>query len=534
MMQTTGTSNDIVFAGIATLPKKRPITELSIMDANKDEYVTRHLVDGRIIYCDHRISVVAGYMSEEVSGLNAFAFMHKDDFRWTMIGLRQMYDHAETCGTSCYRLLTKTGEFIYLRTHGYLEYDKDTQTVESFVCVNTLVSEEEGIQLIKEMKRRYSATVSASSRGLIRNVDINLSIEMNPTSQSSNPRCSIEDASQLEDAITHLISDLPSPAVSEDRFSPSPMPHTQYVKAAIFSSRMPPASAQAIKIGINKIDRRVVIQGKGKVSSKQESKHTVEKVINPTNGEQSLISDSESAIPSGKPLSMLGMNGTHNNHSNIQSSDMSVQSKIVAPCKPNKSPRAPRNHTSCLDVSQGTNVVLNVQKRIDQCNADILPASTVGNIKEERSIEETFNCLEKQETAVQYFDDSASDSSIVSPGMEMHNRLKRICSDEDILTMHSKKRSNDVYVLTNMNNEQQRLSYVKCRSFATEYPTFPDEFNQYNDISQSLTMAESPNSSLHEVGTDYQLDPAVPLIINHDVEDDTLLSTELDANPGKL
>lgn len=88
LTETTG-NNDIVFAGVATLPKKRPITELSIMDANKDEYVTRHLVDGRIIYCDHRVSVVAGYMSEEVSGLNAFAFMHKDDFRWTMIGLRQ-------------------------------------------------------------------------------------------------------------------------------------------------------------------------------------------------------------------------------------------------------------------------------------------------------------------------------------------------------------------------------------------------------------------------------------------------------------
>lgn len=59
------------------------------MDANKDEYVTRHLVDGRIIYCDHRVSVVAGYLSEEVSGLSAFSFMHKDDFRWTMIVLRQ-------------------------------------------------------------------------------------------------------------------------------------------------------------------------------------------------------------------------------------------------------------------------------------------------------------------------------------------------------------------------------------------------------------------------------------------------------------
>lgn len=81
------TSNDIVFAGIASLP--RSITELSIIDANKDEYVTRHLIDGRIIYCDHRVSVVAGYLSEEVSGLSAFAFMHMDDYKWTMVGLRQ-------------------------------------------------------------------------------------------------------------------------------------------------------------------------------------------------------------------------------------------------------------------------------------------------------------------------------------------------------------------------------------------------------------------------------------------------------------
>lgn len=89
LTETGSNSNDIVFAGVAILSKKRPITELSILDANKSEYVTRHLVDGRIIYCDHRVSVVAGYMSEEVSGLNAFAFMHKDDLRWTMIGLRQ-------------------------------------------------------------------------------------------------------------------------------------------------------------------------------------------------------------------------------------------------------------------------------------------------------------------------------------------------------------------------------------------------------------------------------------------------------------
>lgn len=58
------------------------------MDPNKNEYFTRHLIDGRIIFCDHRISLIAGYMSEEVSGTSAFKFMHKDDVKWTMVGLR--------------------------------------------------------------------------------------------------------------------------------------------------------------------------------------------------------------------------------------------------------------------------------------------------------------------------------------------------------------------------------------------------------------------------------------------------------------
>lgn len=68
--------------------RPEPIAE-RLLEAVKDEYVTRHLIDGRIINCDQRISYVAGYMTEEVSGMSAFKFMHRDDVRWVMIALRQ-------------------------------------------------------------------------------------------------------------------------------------------------------------------------------------------------------------------------------------------------------------------------------------------------------------------------------------------------------------------------------------------------------------------------------------------------------------
>lgn len=72
-----------------------------------------------------------------------------------------MYDRGESKGSSCYRLLSRTGQFIYLRTVGFLELDSQG-VVESFICINTLVAESEGLRLITEMKERYSAMIKAN------------------------------------------------------------------------------------------------------------------------------------------------------------------------------------------------------------------------------------------------------------------------------------------------------------------------------------------------------------------------------------
>lgn len=68
--------------------RPEPIVDRMI-EPNKDEYMTRHLIDGRIVTCDQRISLIAGYMLDEVSGHSAFKYMHRDDVRWVMIALRQ-------------------------------------------------------------------------------------------------------------------------------------------------------------------------------------------------------------------------------------------------------------------------------------------------------------------------------------------------------------------------------------------------------------------------------------------------------------
>ncbi|KAJ0183930.1 hypothetical protein K1T71_000353 [Dendrolimus kikuchii] len=192
--------NDVVFIGVVRLATETFITE-SKMEAFKMEYRTRHSVDGEIIQCEPRISLVTGYMTHEVFGVNAMNFMHRDDVRWVVIALREMYDQHRLYGESCYRLMTKNGQIVYMRTRGRLEVDEGSRAVTSFVCTNTLVGEQEGKELIKLMKKKFSM--------LINNNDTNDTFD--EYEEESNNKLPVEDPKQLEKVILHLVTNLPSP-----------------------------------------------------------------------------------------------------------------------------------------------------------------------------------------------------------------------------------------------------------------------------------------------------------------------------------
>lgn len=109
-----------------------------------------------------------------------------------------MYDYNKPFGESCYRLMSRTGKFIYLKTRGYLEIDKDTNKVHSFVCINTLVSEEEGKRMVSEMKRKFSIIIDPDATGT----------ESITNDSNNTEEMSVENPSQIEQAIMNLITNL--------------------------------------------------------------------------------------------------------------------------------------------------------------------------------------------------------------------------------------------------------------------------------------------------------------------------------------
>ncbi|XP_016984410.1 uncharacterized protein LOC108048345 [Drosophila rhopaloa] len=208
--------NDIVLVAMArVLREERPPeeTEASVMAFYRQpepyqlEYHTRHLIDGSIIDCDQRIGLVAGYMKDEVRNLSPFCFMHLDDVRWVIVALRQMYDCNSDYGESCYRLLSRNGRFIYLHTKGFLEIDRGSNKVHSFLCVNTLLDEEAGRQKVQEMKEKFSTIIKA---------------EM-PTQSSSPDLPASQAPQQLERIVLYLIENLQKSVDSEEAVGRQPL-----------------------------------------------------------------------------------------------------------------------------------------------------------------------------------------------------------------------------------------------------------------------------------------------------------------------
>ncbi|CAH1123125.1 unnamed protein product [Ceutorhynchus assimilis] len=220
-IQTSLNTDILIF--FVKLCRPQPLVD-RLVAASKDEYVTRHLIDGRIIGCDQRIALIAGYMIEEIQGHSAFQYMHREDVRFVMIALRQMYDKGESRGNSCYRLKSRNGQFIYLKTFGFLEID-DQGIVESFICVNVQVDENEGVHHISEMKRRYSALFTSSLASLPYQDDGNSSDGSNVGNMTWMSPASValaasrldrtEDPQALQAALNELMQNLPSPGSEE-------------------------------------------------------------------------------------------------------------------------------------------------------------------------------------------------------------------------------------------------------------------------------------------------------------------------------
>ncbi|KAK5614180.1 hypothetical protein CRENBAI_007838 [Crenichthys baileyi] len=126
---------------IATVRVAKPqfLKEMCVVEEPNEEFTSRHSLEWKFLFLDHRAPPIIGYLPFEVLGTSGYDYYHVDDLET----LAKCHEHLMQYGKgkSCYyRFLTKGQQWIWLQTHYYITYHQWNSRPEFIVCTHTVVS----------------------------------------------------------------------------------------------------------------------------------------------------------------------------------------------------------------------------------------------------------------------------------------------------------------------------------------------------------------------------------------------------------
>ncbi|XP_036789989.1 circadian locomoter output cycles protein kaput isoform X3 [Oncorhynchus mykiss] len=129
----------VCFVATVRLAKPQFIKEMCTVVEPNEEFTSRHSLEWKFLFLDHRAPPIIGYLPFEVLGTSGYDYYHVDDLGT----LAKCHEHLMQYGKgkSCYyRFLTKGQQWIWLQTRHYITYHQWNSRPEFIVCTHTVVS----------------------------------------------------------------------------------------------------------------------------------------------------------------------------------------------------------------------------------------------------------------------------------------------------------------------------------------------------------------------------------------------------------
>lgn len=150
--------------GVGRTQTPQLVREMTVVDTEKSEFTSRHSLEWKFIYLDHRATPIIGYLPFEVLGTSGYDYNHFDDLDnivdchetgksltkagymnrndlWLNVS-RQVMEKGEG-NSGYYRFLTKSQQWIWLQTRFYISYHQWNSKPEFIVCTHRVVSNTE-------------------------------------------------------------------------------------------------------------------------------------------------------------------------------------------------------------------------------------------------------------------------------------------------------------------------------------------------------------------------------------------------------
>ncbi|KAK4877649.1 hypothetical protein RN001_010155 [Aquatica leii] len=136
--------------------------EIFLNDLSKNEFTSRHSLEWKFLFLDHRAPPIIGYLPFELLGTSGYDYYHVDDLDNVVNCHEALMVKGE--GTSCYyRFLTKGEQWIWLQTRFYITYHQWNSKPEFIVCTHRVVSYMDMTQEPKDENETENFEVPTSS-----------------------------------------------------------------------------------------------------------------------------------------------------------------------------------------------------------------------------------------------------------------------------------------------------------------------------------------------------------------------------------
>ncbi|XP_061090207.1 neuronal PAS domain-containing protein 2-like isoform X1 [Conger conger] len=231
---------------VATVRLATPqfLKELCIVEEPCQEFTSRHSLEWKFLFLDHRASPIIGYLPFEVLGTSGYDYYHVDDLELIAECHKQLMQFGK--GKSCYyRFLTKGQQWIWLQTHYYITYHQWNSKPEFIVCTHTVASYAE----VRAEQRRELGMEEASSEmapsSSIKSHEVYLDIRPEATQERVGRACSVSSHSSRKSSHTAM-SD--SASNSSIRYTEASTPSRQSIAVATNKAlpRLQPNTSKAL------------------------------------------------------------------------------------------------------------------------------------------------------------------------------------------------------------------------------------------------------------------------------------------------
>ncbi|XP_013162245.1 PREDICTED: circadian locomoter output cycles protein kaput isoform X1 [Papilio xuthus] len=139
----------LLFVCTGRLYTPQLIRDVSLVDTNRNEFTSRHSLEWKFLFLDHRAPPIIGYLPFEVLGTSGYDYYHFDDLEKVVTCHEALMQKGEL--TSCYyRFLTKGQQWIWLQTRFYITYHQWNSKPEFVVCTHRVVSYADVVKSTKQ------------------------------------------------------------------------------------------------------------------------------------------------------------------------------------------------------------------------------------------------------------------------------------------------------------------------------------------------------------------------------------------------